>query len=488
MKSLLTALQAIFFMLLFSVTMVYADDCSVGRTPEGVYPMDDNDIVMVSEDIKVDVKKGFVECNFVFKNTGKEKDVLMGFPAKMEDEGDNTMEENLYLNDFKSFTGENEIPVQMENGVKPKDLKDSSYPFYSAWYTFSVHFNEGETKTIKNTYSVKFTAYSTGETRAGYILKTGAFWKDPIGHAKVTFDLGDIEPYRLANIYPYSMSFEGKNKLVWEKSNFEPDFDLEVMYHSYYYTKEYFEEMSEEKNEALAEVEAFKKLDKELDKLSEDELLNYYSQYKVDEKPAIAKYILSKMSKGIIPEESPVIKDLSLEVYNEGSNSYIVNGKFEDVNGDFISARLKFSHIENGQTIVDFDEVRPIGDYMTKFLDDESFKIDLLPNINYDLEFSVTDSQDNIATKKMKYPNEPVEKNESESKITDEETINEEIRQDDSKNVEVTQSKTENEETVNAIAKEKRIPKELVIGGSIAVLIILIVVFTLVKKKKDIKG
>lgn len=150
----------------------------------------------------------------------------------------------------------------------------------------------------------------------------------------------------------------------------------------------------------MAEVEAFKKLDKELDKLSQEELLSYYNKYISDRKTVIAKYIMSKMPEGVIPEGGPVIKDLSIEGDENTSNSYRVNGKFEDVNGDFVSASLKVSHIENGQEVVDYNEVYTIGDYLTNFQDEQSFYVDFLPDINYDIDFMVKDSQDNIATKK----------------------------------------------------------------------------------------
>ncbi|WP_010245971.1 DUF4424 family protein [Acetivibrio cellulolyticus] len=481
-KSILTVLKTIFFMLLFSITTVYADDCSVGRTPDGVYPMEDTDIVMESEDIRVDVEKGFVECNFIFKNTGEEKDVLMGFPAKMENDGDNTSEDNLYLKDFKTFSGGSEISVKTDKGVKPKDLKDSSTPYYSAWYTFSVHFESGEKKNIRNTYNVNFTSYSNGEVHAGYILKTGAFWKDPIGYAKVTFDLGNIEPYRIINIYPYSMRFNGKNTLVWERSDFEPDFDLAVKYHGYFYSEEYFQEMSEDKKEALAEVEAFKKLDKELDKLSQEELLSYYNKYISDRKTVIAKYIMSKMPEGVIPEGGPVIKDLSIEGDENTSNSYRVNGKFEDVNGDFVSASLKVSHIENGQEVVDYNEVYTIGDYLTNFQDEQSFYVDFLPDINYDIDFMVKDSQDNIATKKIKYPSEPENQNDNNPNITNKVNQNEE---NTIKDPEVTQNNINNKETNSASTPLSGITVVLIIGGCVALLIIILLVYRFLRKKKD---
>ncbi len=492
---ILIALETIFYILLISVTTVYADDCSVGRTPDGVYPMEDADIVMESEDIKVDVEKGFVECNFVFKNTGEEKDILMGFPAKMEDDGHNTYDEDLYFKDFKTFIDKNEIPVKVEKGINPKDLIDTKYPYYSSWYTFSVHFKAGETKHIKNTYSVTYTSYSMGQADVGYILKTGAFWKDKIGYAKVTFDFGDIELYRIEHIYPFSMHFEGKNKIVWEKRDFEPDFDLLVRYHQYYFSEEYFKYLEENDkgafDEGLEKLNSFNKL--EFDKMSQGELLSYYNRYIAEGKNAIAKYIESKMPEGSIRQESPVIKDLYFDDNAQKNNTRVIIGTFEDENGDIVNARIEVSHIENGEKVVDFNEVHTIGEYQLQYQREESYEIDFLQGINYDIEFSVKDSQDNVATKKIKYFVEPVIQDPVTKVIGEEDKDqgNEEIKKISEENTKSTQTNQNNtnqnntnSEKVNTEdAPAKRLAIIPIIVGSIGLLIILMLIFVVKKEK-----
>lgn len=188
------------------------------------------------------------------------------------------------------------------------------------------------------------------------------------------------------------------------------------------------------------------------------------------------------MPEGVIPEGGPVIKDLSIEGDENTSNSYRVNGKFEDVNGDFVSASLKVSHIENGQEVVDYNEVYTIGDYLTNFQDEQSFYVDFLPDINYDIDFMVKDSQDNIATKKIKYPSEPENQNDNNPNITNKVNQNEE---NTIKDPEVTQNNINNKETNSASTPLSGITVVLIIGGCVALLIIILLVYRFLRKKKD---
>ena len=420
-KVLSAALMAILFIIAVSVTLAYADDCSIGRTPDGVYPIAEKDVVMVSEEIWVDVEKGFVECKFVFKNTGEKKDVLMGFPAKMEDNGDNTMEKNLYFKDFKTYLKGAEIPVNTEKGIKPVDLKDSTYPYYSEWYTFNVHFDAGETKNIRNTYRVDSTYYSTGDVLSGYILKTGAFWKDAIGYAKVTFDLGNIKPYEISRIFPFSMKYEGKNKLVWERSNFEPEFDLEIMYNAYRYNIEALQTIDSIDRDYLQtfieEVHEFEKLDSKLDGMSEEELKNHFNKYAEDKKAGTAKYIQSKMPEDILKEKGPVIKELLVD---QGTIRCIS----ENENRDYTSARLKVTHTKNGMEAVDYNELLEVKHLSGESQISQGIYIDLLPNKKYDIEYSIKDSYGNMDVKKIKYPPDKEDQNDVNLQVTDKEIEN----------------------------------------------------------------
>ncbi|MTI66735.1 MAG: hypothetical protein FH753_09070 [Firmicutes bacterium] len=220
-------------------TYSFADDTSLGRTPEGVYPINNNDIEMVDEIVNIYLKEGRVECIFTFKNTGKENTVLMGFPATLDNnyiENSPGESEDSIIKNFKAFDDNEKLPVKLENEVKVNlDLDDfKKRNWYDKWYTFKVPFKAGETKKIINTYEYKapVSAIGPGLKTTGYVLDTGAFWKDNIGHAKIIFHLGDILFTRIDSFYPYDL--EGitlnKDKLIFEKTNFEPDFNLKFNY------------------------------------------------------------------------------------------------------------------------------------------------------------------------------------------------------------------------------------------------------------------
>lgn len=228
-------------MCMFFNFICLADDTSLGRTPEGVYPMNNSDIEMVDELINVYLEEGRVECTFTFKNTGEENTVLMGFPATLDKnyvENSPGPKEGAVIKNFTAFDGEKELQVKLENEVKV-DLKSDEEVnhrkrFYDKWYTFETSFKAEETKIIKNTYeyTASICAVGPGLIRTGYVLDTGAAWKKNIGHAKVIFHLKDIPFTRIHSFFPFDMealTLE-KDKLIFEESDFEPDFNLELEY------------------------------------------------------------------------------------------------------------------------------------------------------------------------------------------------------------------------------------------------------------------
>jgi len=229
----------IFMMILLCCTSVYADDTSLGRTPEGVFPLQENAVIMESEQITVDLSKNSVECIFVFHNTGKSKSVYMGFPGKIYNDADDdlTRDVNLELNNFKTFIGAKELSVTRKKSI-PNTAADSGKLNYSEYFTFTVPFKADEKVTVRNTYNFTPTYDSSGNVFSGYVLKTGALWKGLIGSAKVTFKLGNIQPYQIEALQPQGFRFEGGD-LIWEQKNFEPDYDLVVDYNTYHYSKEF---------------------------------------------------------------------------------------------------------------------------------------------------------------------------------------------------------------------------------------------------------
>lgn len=224
--------------ILTSAGLAYANDASMGRMGETVYALQETDVIMVSEDILIkfntEDSSGNVTCKFVFKNSGEAKTVLMGFPASMEIEYEGlTTEERVRLNNFTAFKNGQEILVSEIDGSSMEE-QFSKYP---SWYTFEVVFDAGETLTMTHAYDVNFTYYSEGSISIGYILETGSTWKDNIGHSKVTFDLSEIEPWGI-EMYDYSSidDFRFENgRLTFEKWDFKPDFNLEIMTNARYF-------------------------------------------------------------------------------------------------------------------------------------------------------------------------------------------------------------------------------------------------------------
>ena len=229
-------LLALFLVVLFAQP-AHADDCRVGLTPDGVYPISDADIVLVEEEVAVTLSRespgeSRAECIFVFQNEGPSKDILMGFPAAAdltEDLEDPTTADRTSFHDFKTFRiysdgSQEEIAVSLRKGVLPTGTSEERLR-YSSWYVFSVSFGAGERVILKNTFRARNTIWSNGEVRTGYILRTGALWKGPVGRAKVTVNLGGIPLHALTDLFPGTIQV-GPDRLVWEVSDIEPSFDV----------------------------------------------------------------------------------------------------------------------------------------------------------------------------------------------------------------------------------------------------------------------
>ena len=400
----LLALILSFFQIIFlNQGISFADDTSLGRTPEGVYPMSDADISMVSENVTVDIENGIVECVFNFKNSGGPKDVLMGFPGKLDEKGDNTEEANLVLHDFKSYVNNVEIPVNTEKGINPKNVEIPQYRHYSEWYTFSVHFGEGEEKQVKNTYSFRSTFNSIGHVFVGYILKTGAYWNDPIGYAKVTFKMGGIKPYEIKNLYPNNFRFEGNN-LVWERSSFEPAYDLKVVYTVRDYSEEFLKSIADTEwgEQFLKEKEDFEALLKEIGQADNRQLLNCHKKAVSEEKPVLAQYIRSRLPSGSISNEKPEIIGMTVEqADNEDSSNIIIQVK--DNYADQVYSSFKIYHFEDGKNVTDLEYQDLLNSYESRYITASRYNFIFQPGVEYEIEYSVRDSIDQYDEKSIKY-------------------------------------------------------------------------------------
>ncbi|NLC68333.1 MAG: DUF4424 family protein, partial [Clostridiaceae bacterium] len=254
----LVFIAAILLTVVCTPSSTYANDTSLGRFGETVRPIDNPNIIMQSENITVRVFEGMskVECEFVFLNdSDKETTVLMGFPSGEPDDESGDKAEwflDYRLYNFAAWVDGEIVEVRLEKGAKTgseggktgedgETMEDGkigidtgiganelglNFPY---WYTWEVSFKPGEKKIVKNTYETANTTSSIGMAQAGYILTTGAPWKDRIGDAKVTFIMEGIKPYQVESITPANYTYEG-NTIMWQFEDFEPDTNISVTF------------------------------------------------------------------------------------------------------------------------------------------------------------------------------------------------------------------------------------------------------------------
>jgi len=116
--------------LLASGTTASANDGVLGVTPDGVYPITQSDIMMKAEEItiKVEGASAKVTCRFDFKNLGDAQTVLMGFPARLdEDVSDSlTTEEDISVRNFTARDEQGKIPVALTDTIPDPPLKEEN--------------------------------------------------------------------------------------------------------------------------------------------------------------------------------------------------------------------------------------------------------------------------------------------------------------------------------------------------------------------------
>jgi|GEM_PF-5766601 len=193
-----------------------ADDASLGRSGETVFPIGEATVRMASEEVllRIGPERTDVDLLFTFANDGPGKQVLMGFPLREQHEGRGQPE----LNEFLTLVDGVAVPVKTEKA------EAGNYP---GWMTWEVPFAAGQTRVVKNSYWGGNSFWSNGETKAGYILQTGAAWNGPIGRADVRATLDGVFLPDLQEVVPADYRWDGDD-LVWSWREFEPSDDIAV--------------------------------------------------------------------------------------------------------------------------------------------------------------------------------------------------------------------------------------------------------------------
>ena len=398
-----------------SAHAVLADSCSMGRTPEGVYPINDTSVTMVNEDVKVIIEGGgstaTVDCRFTFKNSGAARSVLMGFPAYGLSSEKNLSAHDLdavKLQEFRAYVDGSDVEVKEVKALAPKGTASvNEYwdaNFYYSWYTFTVPFATGETREVRNTYRVTLIEGNAGYF-AGYILRTGRYWQGPIGHARITFDMGQIQPYEISSLDPYWLRFPGNN-LVFEQSNFMPDYDLSVSFYG-----------SDGSNMTRDYVAHFKAVESRLPGMSRDELLQEYNKAVQNKYPVLAAYISGLIPGFSIKSVPPHIGQVTVTPWPEAGCTK-VSLQVSEPSADITSLTLKVSHLEQGQEVIDHESQQAFGgcsyNYATGMFSDPfrpadytTFDEKLIPGREYQVAVSVRNVTGQSDSKVVSFQAEP---------------------------------------------------------------------------------
>ena len=398
-KNLCALIIVLFFI---PITFAFANDGVLGVTPDGVYPITQSDIMMKSEEIYIDCTTGKVTCRFDFKNLGDAQTVLIGFPARLdEDVSDGlTSEEDITVRKFTARDKNGEIPVSLIDTIPNPPLKEiNGMEKYSKWYSFSVDFAKNEEKTLYHTYEISFAYTSDGFSYMGYVIETGSLWKGPIGHSKVIFDMGDTPMYAITSVYPNNYYRIEGNKLIFERSDFKPDYNLWVTKNEYRYASDewsetHVENKDKEKEDANKKIELFKTSPEAIRENSQQ----YYQLYEslINEDPVSALYIKSALD---LPNgnEKPEITECRISEHVGNTWRFEIYGT--DPDGDLVSYNAeidgieKYSYInDRGNLYFNQEEMKYQGDGNLEVQDE------VTENKPFSITFTMTDATGNSDT------------------------------------------------------------------------------------------
>jgi len=199
------------------VAQGWADDAAMSGIGGTVKPMKSHpSIVMESERVVVRLtrEKAKVDCTFVFRNTGKATEVTMGFPES----GWGGDSEPDSFEEFQAWVDGKPVAVKRVTG---RDVEDG----YQLWWTKTVAFDAGQTRTVRNIYrsglGASVVAFAGGlESHFEYVLSTGASWKGKIGSVEVTVELIGLAVEDV-NFTPKRYT-RGPRQVTWRWQNLEP--------------------------------------------------------------------------------------------------------------------------------------------------------------------------------------------------------------------------------------------------------------------------
>ncbi len=245
MKFLITRLSLFLSVCAFLAPLAHANDSAVFDKGKNVYPINNENIRMVSEkvivhrknvsDIYIKRRIANVDCEFLFENiTDETQKVKIGFPG-IECA---TTDPNCFagLNKFVSYVNGEKVPVSIKeeefrHHYKNKEGKDVPVGHYLRrnWYTWDVTFPPRSKVKLRNTYETVLGSDTIGHYWFEYVLVTGENWSGPIGSAviKVIYEDEDYLRRRVGKVQPSGYKIQG-NKIIWELKDFTPKENVHI--------------------------------------------------------------------------------------------------------------------------------------------------------------------------------------------------------------------------------------------------------------------
>jgi len=218
-------IYCVLFFLFFFPAIAFGDDAEFEGEGETIWPIENKEIEMVAETVIVKPagEQWDATAIFILRNTGGKTKLQVGFPDMVNESRDLDLEKGTIRN-FKCYIDGKEVRVKHKTGIKNALNPERYYPYAFVW---KMSFKKGQTRIIRNTYTFGGYHNTSGDEILTYVLKTGALWKDKIGVADITFNLGLHDPGFASSIKPSGYIIEG-NKLHWILKDFEPKDDMEI--------------------------------------------------------------------------------------------------------------------------------------------------------------------------------------------------------------------------------------------------------------------
>ncbi|MBN2535428.1 MAG: DUF4424 family protein [Spirochaetales bacterium] len=222
-----------------------------------VFPVENDRIKMNKEVIHIDVYKAKTiynymaqySCTFYFRNlTDQEQEVLLGFPVLHDYDytgySGETEKSSKPFRDFAFIIDDRNVDYKVYPNVYNPEKKE--VPVYDEVYTAKITFLPGETKIVKNTYSLNKFITRADDPRGGtktpsnttlhYILRSGLTWKEPIGVADIIITFHDL-PENFMQISGKPAGYaEASNPYTvsYHFENFKPKEDINLNFYYKY--------------------------------------------------------------------------------------------------------------------------------------------------------------------------------------------------------------------------------------------------------------